>query len=353
MSEKQVYEGHSFKEEKKEIVQPPIEVLAGGFLPTGLRDLTDWDKWQKDKQKRKDQENTRKALESGDKDLFKKALKGKSIAQKTRMRVDQCMKDRKRSDSDDHHQHQEKEREDEEETIEMLENDENFRYITEVKPIRSEKSHVSIFVDATNVISEQKTEEDRLRREILAKEEAERLEMEKKRLEESKKPEIVKKDISEDPTLTKMGFGMVSLPDEHAHSTLLPAIKASQVGNYYGDDAKPKFYESYRELDRRRKILWADDGGAPEDELMKTIASTRAQSPFTSSVTSLREAISRPASRELYGRKLAIQSSSFLDKNALERRYSEAPIGEGSSWDEMFGEETETINNENLESKPA
>ena len=324
MTTKEVYQGHSFKEEKKEVVQPPIEVLAGGFLPSGMRDLTDWEKWKKDQEKRKDEHLMKKAIETGDKGLFNKALKGKSIAQKTRMRFDQCMRDRpmykrgNNTNDENLHHHEEDEK------IEIFKDEKSFRYITEAKPVDSGKSKVSVFVDATNVISEQKAEKDKWRKEYLAREEAERLEDERKRLEALRKPKEVKKDISEDPTLQKMGFGMVSLPDEHVHETLLPAIKASQVGNYYGDEARPKFYTSYRELDRRRKILWADDGGAPEDELMKTIASSRAQSPFTASVTSIREAISRPASRELYGRKKAARQS-LMNLHALTREDSRIP----------------------------
>ena len=157
MSTKQVYEGHSFKEEKKEIVQPPIEVLAGGFLPCGMRDLTDWEKWKKDQQKRNDEHLMKKAIEIGDKGLFLKALKGKSIAQKTKMRFDQCMRDRpvykrggNNTNNESHHHHHEDEK------IVIFKDQESFRYITEAKPMDSGKNKVSVFVDATNIFSEHK-----------------------------------------------------------------------------------------------------------------------------------------------------------------------------------------------------
>ena len=46
------HKGHSFAKAKKDVVDPPIEVMAGGFLPAGLRDISDWDKWRKDNEKR-------------------------------------------------------------------------------------------------------------------------------------------------------------------------------------------------------------------------------------------------------------------------------------------------------------
>ena len=71
------------------------------------------------------------------------------------------------------------------------------------------------------------------------------------------------------------------------YDEILPAIESNKLDLYFGLKAKESWNETYRELDRRRKILWSGDGKAPEDELIKTISSSRASSPFTSSVTQL------------------------------------------------------------------
>ena len=180
---------------------------------------------------------------------------------------------------------------------------------------------VNIFADGTSIVAAHKAEIHRRMQEDKEAEEAECARLARLQFELDNAPKPQKVLIEDDPKLEKTEEGKVSMRDEHAHVKLLPAIDRHQVGNYYGDEAKSRFYETYHKLDRRRKIMWSPEGDTPEDELMRTIAAPRPYSPFTGPLDLLREAgitRSRPSSK--INSRISVITEGLPLKDSIDKR---------------------------------
>ena len=57
------YKGHSFKKEEKKEYLPPLEIQVGCVSAPGMRDLSDWEKWEKSVEQRKSN-SIKKAIQS-------------------------------------------------------------------------------------------------------------------------------------------------------------------------------------------------------------------------------------------------------------------------------------------------
>lgn len=313
------YKGHSFKKEQKKEYLPPLEVQVGCVSAPGMRDLSDWEKWEKSVEQRKNNSLKKAALERGDKNAFLSQVKG-SVSERARAKV-YFLKASRAAARDSRGGLTESSSIDDRPLnldVQIFKDDNELSRIRSAKFIDNRTSYVNVFGHATD-----KT--------MLTSSEVVDFEDEEDHHDDDHSEvsvdngciEVEASFISEGASAAKsfpeellvLENGMVSMRSKYGQ--VLPAVEAKKIDLYFGETAKNSFRETYRELDRRRKIMWSVEGNSPEDELARSILAPRAQSPFTSSVSQLCDLgiLDRTGSRSS---RRPRESSRLLESNTLQ-----------------------------------